>query len=273
MFNATVDLLAVVLPTVIAVISVYIGIIIAKNREHRYWWWTVIALGVVTSGVTYLSQSNARTSHNEDVNGLNGQLEFMRGQLAQEKDTLNTVTSRLSTAIAQGQQQFALTASGLTHNIDAILGGKTFCYVTASDVGKDFIFIVMAKGKDPLHDLNMEMVDLDMQQLAVKSSPDWETMKANRKGYPIVPGLVSSSGRIIDQVPIGTGDSRNFAFTFFAINGTWSEVLRLRRVNGVWTQALRVWKERPSSGKPIRTTLYEIVDPRYPKVNGAIDWP
>ncbi len=87
-----VDFLVLILPTVIAVLSVLVSIKLTRNEEHKMWWGVIIALGVGTSALTWLSQSNARKAHASEVKDLHGKLEYMKGQLEQENATLTMVT-------------------------------------------------------------------------------------------------------------------------------------------------------------------------------------
>ena len=41
----TIDFLVVVLPTVIALLSVYVSIKLTKGEEHRVWWAVIIGFG------------------------------------------------------------------------------------------------------------------------------------------------------------------------------------------------------------------------------------
>jgi len=145
--------------------------------------------------------------------------------------------------------------------------------VTASNVGSGFLLIVHTKGENPLHDTIVDMVDMDKERATPPSSFTWETVQGFTRSYPSIPGLASSSARVLDTIPIGTmGDARNLHFNFFSINGAWHQRLNLRIVDGRWIQATRVWKDPDQSKNKQMKILYEDVPPNYPKANGKVDW-
>jgi hypothetical protein len=83
-----IDFLVVVLPTVIALLSVYVSIKLTKGEPHKTWWFVIIALGICTSVLTLVSQSSARKAHSEEQKDLQGRLDsslqaqqYTRGQL------------------------------------------------------------------------------------------------------------------------------------------------------------------------------------------------
>lgn len=91
------DFLAVIMPLAIAILSVYVSIKLTKGEEHRGWWALILILGVATSVITWLSQSNARNSHEAEQQILQGKLDsslqaqqYARGQLDSISSTLGT---------------------------------------------------------------------------------------------------------------------------------------------------------------------------------------
>jgi len=62
-----IDFAVVVLPTGIALLSVLVSIKLTKGEPHKGWWWLIVVLGLFTSGLTWVSQSNARKQHDKDV--------------------------------------------------------------------------------------------------------------------------------------------------------------------------------------------------------------
>jgi hypothetical protein len=191
------------------------------------------------------------------------------GRVQKENEKFQGIADTLTDSIHQSQSQFARMMSGLTQNINAVTGGNSFCYVLASDVGNAFQLSVFARGESPLHDITVDMVDIDKQRSATLPWT-WNTIRGFTTSYPIVPGIASTSGRMLGQIPIATGDSRNLHFNFFSINGVWYETLSLRRVNGTWIQAIQVKKEIGPNNKT--KTIYEEVPANFPKVNGKVDW-
>lgn len=62
-----VDFLVVVLPTVIAVVSVLVAIKLERGESHKFWWASIVFVGVATSVLTGVSQSHARKEHEREL--------------------------------------------------------------------------------------------------------------------------------------------------------------------------------------------------------------
>ena len=78
---------------------------------------------------------------------------------------------------------------------------------------------------------------------------------------------------MLARIPIGARAKRNLQFSFFSMNGVWSETLKLDRVNGQWAEAIRVVKVLPvKQGKQTSRTLYSFVTDTFPKKDGKVDW-
>ncbi len=90
-----IDFAVVVLPTVIAVLSVLVAIKLTKGERLQGWWVLIIVLGIGASILTWVSQSRARNEHDKELGAQRqGQSElrtkldesllsreYMRGQL------------------------------------------------------------------------------------------------------------------------------------------------------------------------------------------------
>lgn len=196
-----------------------------------------------------------------------------------QKQHFDDIGAGIKLSIQQSQDQFQATMKStdalLTEskeNIDAITGGKTFCYVSALTVGQDEAALAIATvGTSPLHDVNIDAVDLDMERdLMAKNQPlTFDTIQHFTTSYPAIPFLASTSAHWLTKMSLSAVEKRNLHFTFFSMNGVWGETLNLRRVNGRWVQAIKVTKElKPNH----QTTIFLQVAPNYPKVNGKVDW-
>ncbi len=96
----TIDFLVVVLPTVIALLSVYVSIKLTRGEEHRVWWGVIVALGIGTSALTWVSQSNGRRDHAKELGALHDKLDkslqgeqYLRGQLDTQNKLLVGLTA------------------------------------------------------------------------------------------------------------------------------------------------------------------------------------
>ena len=67
MVYEVIDLLVVVLPIIIAVLSVWVGIELAKGKSLGFSWPLIIAAGVMTSVLALISQHHANKQHETEV--------------------------------------------------------------------------------------------------------------------------------------------------------------------------------------------------------------
>jgi hypothetical protein len=63
--DAVLDLLAVILPTALAVLGCFVSIRQPKAEYHKLWFMLLIAMGLCVSGVVFWQQSRARTAQNK----------------------------------------------------------------------------------------------------------------------------------------------------------------------------------------------------------------
>jgi hypothetical protein len=76
-----IDFLALVLPTGIAIASVVVGIKTARGQSHKLLWMLILAAGVVTSLLTWISRDHAGKEH--------------RRELSEQKQALQKLLTRL----------------------------------------------------------------------------------------------------------------------------------------------------------------------------------
>jgi hypothetical protein len=171
-------------------------------------------------------------------------------------------------AIERSQRQFDATMSGINKNINAVTGGSSFCFVVASPIGNEFLLNINTIGGSPLHETGIEFIDNDLMRTVVAEKPSLtrDEIAKYTKTFPPIPFLVSSNGQMLGTLPIGTSDKRNFSLIFFAMNGNWHEILKLRRVNGQWEQAIKVAKMlSPIRGKLRTKILYTYATDKFPQ--------
>lgn len=150
-------------------------------------------------------------------------------------------------------------------------GGDSYCYVNTifNLEMTEAYFFLSAKGKFPLHDIEVQMVDSDLMAKLFPNSK-WTPLTADSESkmnkvitrYPTVPFLASSAGRALDQISLTGRTDRRLVFNFYAMNGVWSQALELRLVNGKWMQAFTVARgvKVNKSGQ----LLYKYIEPGLP---------
>jgi hypothetical protein len=250
---------------VLTIVAIFISLVDITAMQRLIWIILVVALAFL---------------ENKAIN--KDRAEFVAAQEKfsnEQKQHFDDIGEGIKTAVTQSQNQFQATMKSTDallkeskENIDAITGGKTFCYVSALIVGEDEAALAIATvGTSPLHDVNIDAVDLDMKNdLMAKNQPlTIDTIQHFTTSYPAIPFLASTSAHWLTRISLSAVEKRDLHFNFFSMNGVWGETLNLRRVDERWVQAIKVTKEfKPNH----QTTIFLQVAPNYPKVNGKVDW-
>jgi hypothetical protein len=132
----------------------------------------------------------------------------------------------------------------------SITGGDGYCYIEFSITprGKNIELYLVSKGKFPLYDIGIRIVDITMMK-ELKSLTS-ENLKKIETYYDIKnlhPGTAIRIG-IIDKKEY---DNRDFNIFFIARNGQWLQETRMRKINNQWTKATRVTKGKENLYKDI----------------------
>jgi hypothetical protein len=229
----------IIYAVIFAVLGVVSVIYVRKQSNEN-----VIANQNLSNALSNLGQSTANIAN---MTALNTQLQ---DKLLKQSDTITDLSRQ---------------------SIAAVTGGDTYCYVLVSQIGNEFLLNIATKGSSPLHEVGVDMVDVDALRAftATKQTFTWEIIQSFTTHYPTVPFLASSSVHPLSKIPTGPSDKRNLHFNFFSMNGVWGESINLRLVKGLWIQAINVTKEIKGNQ---RKTLYTYVPEEYPKVDGKMDW-
>jgi hypothetical protein len=219
--------------------------------------WTFLFLGLMCAEVWMMGKDRQA---NED-----SQKEANGSQLAGFK----AIGDGIQSSINQSNQQFAATMAGIKQNISTVTGGNTYCVVMVSYIGTGFLLVANAQGDNPLHEVTVDMVDLDIERKTKLFTFEAIQGFTTHLRIPFLAPTNQHAGQMLTTIPIGNVDKRNFRFNFYSMNGTWGENLSLRLVNGQWIQAIKVTKQGKNNNEKI---LYTLVPDGYPKVNGKVDW-
>jgi len=198
-----------------------------------------------------------------------------------QNDRFNDIATGLKAAIDNDQRQFAATMAAMKglvilgdESIKNITGGDSFCYLTITNVGTP---IVSHVGRYQLSGVQIRIVDIirfkrlaELNQLSPRSTAD----------VILEPGALAVGQAWIDQairIQFSNPDKADFNIFFTARNGTWDELLRMRRINGQWEQAIRVDVEvRPKddTGRITYKKVFEPVSEKFPKsdLSADSDW-
>ncbi len=140
------------------------------------------------------------------------------------KRGLDATAAGINATIANSQTQFQATMDkteklleSSKKNIDAVTGGNSFCYAIASFMTKDLVsFEIATHGDSPLHDVQVELIDVDKEEKLLSSQPfSMELRSQFVFPQPNIPFLSSITMRALGEYPIVGVDRRKFAFNFF----------------------------------------------------------
>lgn len=151
--------------------------------------------------------------------------------------------------------------------VNYITGGDSACYMCGPDVDHDIWspLLVIHLGKHPLYDVKIRVVDIDVPFKIVDGTISMDS-NSSREFSASLGDLIPNHGKTLQQhIPLGTGNSRRFNVFFSARNGSFTQILRLKRINGVWRHALTVTRNND--------LIHKDISDDYPRnVDGSIDW-
>ena len=171
---------------------------------------------------------------------------------------LSNIEKRIKQTLAELDAKTADLAAYIT-------GGESACWLLgvtppASDIVTQVV--VNHVGKHPLYEVNPRMVDLEVLYEGNLPHKNFSRSETYLQLGNLIPGHVKL---MQVNISLGSGSSRNFNIFYTARNGSFTQLLRYRRVNGDWIYATKVFRED--------VTLHEQVPEGFPlNANGAIEW-
>jgi hypothetical protein len=141
---------------------------------------------------------------------------------------------------------------------NAVTGGDSFCYFSlslpnrASSIGR---FFIVHQGDNALYDVTARLVNLDRFE-EIKGEFTISSLKYTDTNITLGT-LIARHASIGNEVKLDQFPSRGYNIFFSARNGSFSELLRLKKVQDKWKQAIQVTRD----GK----VIFEKVDDEYPR--------
>ena len=155
---------------------------------------------------------------------------------------------------------------------DLITGGGSYAYivpVVLNQTSGSLLLTLIHKGKYPLYDLSVRIVDLAKFEKLGKQSYSWSDMQRDEVQLPIG-NVAPDSASTLKNLQMG-GESLRWNLFFSARNGFFTELLRVQRVGNEWKTALKVTRRTLPSSE--QQTLFEKNDPDYPlSKDGQVEW-
>jgi hypothetical protein len=176
------------------------------------------------------------------------------------------VEGGLSSIERSVKQTLAELDAKTTDLVGHITGGESACFLIGIPLTDGMITQVAVEhvGKHPLYEVNAVIVDLEVFEQVKGNLPhdNFFRSEIHRQFGNLIPG---HTNLVQENISMGTGSSRNFNIFYTARNGSFTQLLRYRRVNGEWLYAIKVYRGD--------VTMHEHVQEGFPRnENGAVDW-
>jgi hypothetical protein len=149
--------------------------------------------------------------------------------------------------------------------IGHVTGGNSFPWfqVAMIDNIKDKgVLMAIHHGVHPLYDVTARIVDLQKFQ-KVKNNISLATFGFTDTNVN-VGNMIPSHASMIQEWKLEHIPEQSYNVFFTARNGSFTQLIRLKKVNSAWTTATRILKNN--------NLLYEQIDEKFPKNNGEILW-
>jgi hypothetical protein len=158
-----------------------------------------------------------------------------------------------------------------TEQSELITGGDSLCYLVLVDIGNDARrFLFPHRGKFPLYDVEARIVE----ELGKESESELPTTLYGRfeRSYQNIISLgnmAPESGRLSNTIQLAGRQQYGLNIFYTARNGSWSQMLRMRRTDKGWLSATKVTKGQGAEERE----LYRAVDEAFPRnPDREVDW-
>ena len=192
---------------------------------------------------------------------LEGRVLSLRAQLAESEAKAARDQAQFERELRQRSEEI----SALNRRtLDAVTGGSSFCYLSifsaTSEIGQ---LMFVHQGDDTLYDVTVRLVDLDRfeERKGSLTLDDLHYTDTSLSLGTLIAGHSSMRGR----VNLSSFPDRGYNVFFAARNGSFHQLLRLKKVAGVWKQALKVMRDEE--------TIFEKTNDDYPRdENSNVEW-
>lgn len=151
--------------------------------------------------------------------------------------------------------------------IGHISGGNSFPYFQIAMLDSNSntgILMAIHQGVHPLYDVNARIVDLQKFE-QIKHNISLANMRYSDTNIN-VGNLIPSHASMIRQWKIENEPEQSYNIFFTARNGSFTQIIRLKKINGVWVSATKVTNRE-------NKVMHEKIDDNYPKdADGNVSW-
>ncbi len=181
-----------------------------------------------------------------------------------KQQKIDSGLEKIETAVAQALSNIQETTSDVIGNVT---GGESACYLAASKPEENTLrmMCVVHHGKHPLYEVHMRIFDCDMAAERMRNNEPIRMGDLSENNVQVGPLAVGMAKIIPTEINLGDAKSRRFNIFFSARNGTFTQLLRWRKVEDGWMCASQLWRDEQ--------VLYERIDPGFPlNAEGQVEW-
>ena len=126
------------------------------------------------------------------------------------------------------------------------------------------VLMAIHQGNHPLYDVTARIVDLQKFE-QVKSNMSLATFGYTDTNINIG-NMIPSHASMVQKWKIESEPEQSYNIFFTARNGSFTQLLRLKKINGVWVSATKVTNRN-------NEILHEQIDENYPtEADGSVIW-
>jgi hypothetical protein len=217
------------------------------------------------------AEANTKLSNTlEKINNQSNQIGSQTGEISRVQSLNTELQNKLLGQSGQLIDSSKQISDLSKEAINTTTGGESFCYMyvdTNTITGRAFpVFITL--GKQPLYEVHARVADINAEDAILKRPHTINEML----GIQVNVGELSpiTAKMQFDQViPLSDPSRVDFNVFFDARNGTWTELLRMRKVGKNWIEAIRVLRDMRRNGKEVQKQVFEQIPKEFPEVP---DW-
>ena len=164
-----------------------------------------------------------------------------------EREAFKSIADSITNSISENQKVFEATLDRLKglaavtkDTVNEATGGDSFCFVDMGPIPEGLMAHLVQKGKYPLFDVRLNITDLNAVDSAVKSGAP--NLLVGTRTFGTIDFLSRDLWQPLGVYPVDPKEEyARYNISIFARNGSFTELLRLRRLKeGGWTSALLV---------------------------------
>jgi hypothetical protein len=164
-----------------------------------------------------------------------------------EREAFKSIADSITNSMSENQRAFEATVDrmkGLAaitkDTVNEATGGDSFCFVDMGPTPEGLIAHLVQKGKYPVFDVRLNITDLNVLDAAIKSGAP--SLLVGTRTFGTIDFLSRGLWQPLGVYPVDIKEEYvRYNISIFARNGSFTELLRLRRLKeGGWTSALLV---------------------------------